>query len=118
MTTIVHNPSTSATAVSPPLGAVTNPPDVAVSTAIRNVGVVVHTGLPGPAGTGVDIWEYQMLTPATTATIDHDLGRNPVAVQVVIDGEEVSEFGVYFTIENEQVQISFDIPAAALIRLL
>lgn len=106
--TIVTNPSTIGKAVSPSTGGTV----VAPST-----GATVPT-LPSPPGADeFDIFEYQMPMPSTTATIDHDLGRDPVSVQVFVDGEICQGYGVYFTIPGEQVQIGFDIAAAALIRL-
>lgn len=76
-------------------------------------------GLPGPQGApgvGSPV-EYQMPTAQTTALIDHGLGRDPVAVQVVVDGVQASEFEVVFTVPQEQVRVAFDIPVLALIRL-
>lgn len=66
----------------------------------------------------VDIVEYQMPTPASTVTIDHGLGRDPVAIQVFHEGVLCNEYGVYYTVPDEQVQIGFDTSIAALIRLL
>lgn len=76
-------------------------------------------GQQGPAGTpGVGSpFEYPMPIAQTTAVIDHDLGRDPVAVQVVVDGVQASEFEVVFTVPSEQIRVGFDIPVAALIRL-
>ena len=66
----------------------------------------------------IEVFEYQMSTPATTVTIDHGLGRDPVAVQVFHEGVLCDEYGVTFTVPDEQIQIGFDISIAALIRLL
>jgi hypothetical protein len=76
-------------------------------------------GLTGPQGIpGVGSpFEYQMSVAQTTALIDHTLGRDPVAVQVVIDGVQASEFEVVFTAPQTQIRVAFDIPVLALIRL-
>ena len=81
--------------------------------------IVPIAGPPGPPGQGVfDAFEYQMPTAQTTAIIDHDLERDPVAIQV-FDGPIVcSEYSVTFTIPGEQVLIGFDVSIAAFIRLL
>lgn len=63
------------------------------------------------------IYEYTMPAPATTVTVRHGLGRDPVAVQVLVEGELVDEYGVFFTVPHEEVQISFDLSVVALVRL-
>lgn len=74
-------------------------------------------GAPGASGTS-SVFEYLMPIPATTVTIDHNLGRDPVAVQVFLEGMVAEEYAVFFTVPGEQVQLSFDLAVAAFIRLL
>lgn len=95
-------------------------PDVAVT--LSEVGLVGPRGPRGFSGEGgdgsVSVFEYQMSHAQTTATIDHDLGRDPVAVQV-FDGTQIcDEYSVVFTRPGEQVLIGFDVSVAAFIRLL
>lgn len=82
---------------------------------------VVEVVVPGPQGVpgaGADPFAYQMPAPATTATITHNLGRDPVAVQVIDGGRLCSEYGFFITVPGAEVQIGFDVSIAALIRLL
>lgn len=72
-------------------------------------GITVTTVIP---------FEYQMPVAQTTATIDHELGRDPVAVQVFDDGVLCSDYSVVFTIPGQQVRLGFDVSVAAFIRLI
>lgn len=115
------------------------PPEVIEITSGGVVTIVEVTGSPGTSvevGTtetsptveavtttaGITItatpFEYQMPVAQTTAVIDHNLGRDPVAVQVFDDGVLCSEYSVVFTIPGQQVRLGFDVSVAAFIRLL
>jgi hypothetical protein len=95
---------------------------------LQDLYVLTPGGPPGPPGPQGDTgpqgapgvgspFEYQMPVAQTTALVDHTLGRDPVAVQVLVDGVQASEFEVVFTIPQQQIRVGFDIPALALIRL-
>jgi hypothetical protein len=102
------------------------PPAVLEQSTNEDVILITSSGLPGPPGRdGVDgqdgvaaPFEYQMSAPATTATVVHDLGRDPVAVQVFDGGVLCNEYGFYITVPHTEVQLGFDVPVTALIRLL
>lgn len=97
---------------------VPQPSEIAMEPAATDVLVLPVVGPEGPAGASVlEIFEYQMPVAQTTAYVDHDLGRNPVAVQVFVDGVEASEYEVVFTVPAQQVRVAFDVAVAALIRL-
>ena len=92
--------------------------EISMESVSTDVLVLPIAGPTGPAGASdLDIFEYQMPVAQTTAVINHTLGRNPVAVQVMVDGVQASEFEVVFTIPDEQVRVAFDFPVLALIRL-
>ena len=79
--------------------------------------VEVHEGL----GTTVLVepFVYVMPVAQTTALIDHDLGRDPVVVQVLDDfGAVYDEFSITYTVPKEQVRVGFDIPLKATIRMM
>lgn len=84
----------------------------------------VVAGPPGPGGTGgtgsgqTRVFEYLMPVAQTTALITHDLGHDPVGVQVVVDGTARDEYSVSFPIPGETVLIGFDVTVQALIRLI
>lgn len=79
----------------------------------------VVAGPEGETGpTGGTVFEYVMPVPGTTALIEHDLGRDPVAVQMLVDGSEVDEYGVTFPVPGHTVLVGWDTPALAVIRLL
>lgn len=69
-------------------------------------------------GGGAVVFPYDMPGVASTAVIDHTLGRDPVMVQVLVDGVPVEEYSVSFPISGQRVMVGFDIPAQAQIRLL
>lgn len=104
----------------PGIEAVVEDPILEISMDVPTTDVLVLpvVGPRGPSGATVfEPVEYQMPVAQTTAVIDHDLEHDPVAVQVVVDGVQASEFEVVFTIPNRQVRVSFDVPVEALIRL-
>jgi hypothetical protein len=92
---------------------------VEVGTPVAQPTVEAITTTAGIAVTAVTPFEYQMPVAQTTAVIDHDLARDPVAVQVFDeDGVLCSEYSVVFTIPRKQVRLGFDVAVAALIRLI
>lgn len=64
-------------------------------------------------------FEYLMPVPQTTALIDHNLGYDPVAIQVLDtgSGEHFAEWSAVFTVPGQQIRLGFDVAVAALIRL-
>ena len=85
----------------------------------------VTTGERGPRGpqgepgqSTLTPFEYLMPVAQTTATFAHTLGRDPVSVQVLVDGVQADEYQVLYPVPGEQVRVGFDIPVQALIRLL
>lgn len=85
--------------------------------ALHDVVVVESGGGPGPPGPGSRVIEYQMSIPATVVDLDHDLGRDPMSIQVFVDGLMHDEFGVFFTIPTTRVRLTFDVAVAAFIRI-
>ena len=83
------------------------------------LGVLAQHMLDAAAHGEVHVFTYTMPAAQTTATIDHDLGRDPVAVQVTdSDGIVYSEYEVVNTVPQAQVRIGFDVAIQATIRLL
>lgn len=81
--------------------------------------VVALAGPRGPQGmAGGEVFEYLMPIAQTTVLVDHPLGYDPVAVQVLVDGELCAEYSVVYTIPMQQVRVAFDISVQALIRLM
>lgn len=81
----------------------------------------VVAGPPGAGGGGsgtTKVFEYLMPVAQTTALITHDLGHDPVGVQVVVDGTARDEYSVSFPVPGETVLIGFDVSVQALIRLI
>ena len=73
----------------------------------------------GGGGGSVTPYVYVMPTAQTSATINHTLGRDPIAVQVFDETGVLCEgYSVAFTVPTTQVQVGFDISMAATIRLL
>lgn len=94
-------------------------------TKVKNPGqdsiLVVTDRVPtvGSGGGGTThVYEYTMPVAQTTAIIDHNLGRDPVAVQVLLDGQECDEYSVTFPIPGQRVLVGFDVSVAATIRLI
>ena len=89
------------------------------------VNVKGDKGDPGEKGeqgergvTGGIAFDYLMPIPGTTAVIEHDLGRDPVAVQVIVDGTVRDEYSVSFPLAGQTVMVGFDVVVQALIRLI
>ena len=81
--------------------------------------VEVHEGSGGTAVVDLTPFVYVMPAAQTTATVDHDLGRDPVSIQVLDDfGNVYEEFSITYTVPKEQVRIGFDIPIKATIRMM
>lgn len=97
---------------------VPDPGEISMEPVTTDVLVLPVAGPEGPAGATVfEPFEYQMPVAQTTAVIDHTLGHDPVAIQVMVNDVQASEFEVVFTIPQQQIRVAFDIPVAALIRL-
>lgn len=63
--------------------------------------------------------EHVQTVPAHTWVIDHTLGRDPVAIQVLVDGIEVGEgWSTSFTVPGEQVMLGFDVAISGIARLM
>lgn len=85
-------------------------------------------GLPGKPGepgakgekgeTGGTVFEYLMPVAQTTALVEHNLGRDPVAIQVIVDGTVREEYSVSFPLPGATVLVGFDVSVQALIRLI
>lgn len=104
-----------------PSGVALSVPDVApavLNEPASSVLVVPAVGPPGKDGADAGRFEYQMAVAQTTVLVDHQLGYDPVAVQVLVDGQVCSEYSVVYTIPREQVRVAFDISVQALIRLM
>ena len=67
---------------------------------------------------GASGFEYQMPVSQTTALFEHDLGRDPVAIMVSVDGEVFDEYSVSFPEPGVSVLVGFDMSVRALIRVL
>lgn len=75
--------------------------------------VVRFPGPPGPpgSGSGAGFTQYGFVTPATTQTIHHGLGRHPAVVQAMdLTGQPV-QVGVSH-IDNNTTVISTTVPFA------
>jgi len=140
----VHDGTSSIVAVEETSGAIVEVHDATTNTVLEIQGAPASTIVevretPGavveihgvPAGTTVEVFEagtsvatvtrfvYVMPVAQTTATIDHDLGRDPIVVQVLDEsGEVCDEFSVVYTIPNQQLRVGFDIPVKATIRVM
>lgn len=122
-TVIVTAPATLVATVDPPepILTLTVPavaPVIVEAPSSGDLVVVPVVGPKGADGAAAGHFEYLMPIPQTTVLIDHPLGYDPVAVQVLVDGEVCSEYSVVFTVPEQQVRIAFDVSVQAMIRLM
>ena len=81
--------------------------------------VVEVQGNSAPTVVDVTPFVYVMPTAQTTATVDHDLNRDPISIQVLDEfGEVYSEFSITYTVPKSQVRVGFDLAIKATIRML
>jgi len=72
----------------------------------------------GDGGDDAGVFEYTAPVPATVHVVTHDLGRDPVSIQVWDDdGLLCDGYSVVFTVPGQQVRIGFDVSIKATIRL-
>lgn len=115
---LIRNPNVRVTTKAPTTR-VSVPDQVSHETAVTGgiVGPPGPRGLPGSGGSGSAAFEYLMPVAQTTAVFDHTLGRDPVAVQVIVDGQVCDEYSVTFPLPSERIQVGFDVSVKALIRI-
>jgi len=90
--------------------------DAPAQTSTVEVGVPGPQGPPGEQGEAWTAFTYEQLSPATTWTINHDLGYRPSVELLDATNREI-DGDVYHTTINQTI-VMFNIPVAGAARLV
>jgi hypothetical protein len=78
------------------------------------VDVLETTGGGGGAG----VFTHVQSLAAATWVIPHTLGRDPVAIQVIVNGSPADEWQTIFTTPGSVVTLGFDLSVSGVARLI
>lgn len=92
-------------------------PDVLVETPPQAEIVLSEVGLRGLAGAGATVFEHQQLVASDTWIVNHNLGHEPAAVQILTLGRVEFEADITHVSDNQLVVQTVS-PSTGIVRVM